>query len=201
MTSQAVPAIELAARLKAGEAALFPTDTLPALAARPESAAQLWELKQRPQHKPVILMAATSAELLSCLGVPIDPAWQAMADRYWPGALTLVLPARGPLLAQLNPGGTSLGVRLPACPAAQALLAQTGPLATTSANRSGEPACLDHQQAGDRFPAVAQLAPVPWPALSGQGSTVMEWRPAGGWNLLRAGAVLPPEVESTRHSI
>ena len=201
MTNQAVPAIELATRLRAGEAALFPTDTLPALAARPEAAGLLWELKQRPLRKPVILMAATSAELLSCLGLAIDPAWQAMADRYWPGALTLVLPARGPLLAQLNPGGNSLGVRLPACPAALELMALSGPIATTSANRSGEPACLDHRQAGDRFPAVAQLAPVPWPVLSGQGSTVMEWRPAGGWNLLRAGAVLPPELESTSHTI
>ena len=48
----------LAAKLQAGEAAIFPTDTLPALASRPEAANLLWELKQRPRHKPVILMAA-----------------------------------------------------------------------------------------------------------------------------------------------
>ena len=197
MTSPALPASELAARLVAGEAALFPTDTLPALAARPECAGLLWELKQRPSHKPVILMAATSTELLNCLEQPIEPAWQAMADRYWPGALTLVLPAQGRLLEQLNPSGTTLGLRLPASAAALALLRLSGPLATTSANRSGEPACLDHHQAGTRFPAVAQLGPVPWPTPSGQGSTVIEWLPSGGWNLLRAGAVLPPELEGT----
>ena len=201
MTSPALPASELAARLVAGEAALFPTDTLPALAARPDSAQLLWELKQRPRHKPVILMAATSTELLSCLELPIDPAWQAMADRYWPGALTLVLPAQGHLLEQLNPGGNSLGLRLPACAAALELLGLSGPLATTSANRSGEPACLDHRQAGERFPAVAQLGPVPWPAPTGQGSSVIEWLPAGGWNLLRSGAVLPPELEGTAQAI
>jgi len=196
MTSLRCSPHELAAQLLAGEAALFPTDTLPALASRPEAANLLWELKQRPRHKPVILMAASSEALLYCLGRPIEPAWQAMADRYWPGALTLVLPAQGPWLEQLNPGGNSLGLRLPACPAARELLALSGPLATTSANRSGEPACLDHHEAEARFPQVAQLAPVPWPAPSGQGSTVIEWLPAGGWKLLRAGAVMPPELNA-----
>jgi L-threonylcarbamoyladenylate synthase len=74
------------------------------------------------------------------------------------------------------------------------LLTLSGPLATTSANRSGEPACLDHKEAAERFPQVAQLAPVPWPAPSGQGSTVIEWLPSGQWQLLRAGALLPPEL-------
>jgi len=49
---------ELAEKLQAGEAAIFPTDTLPALATQPASANLLWTLKQRPRHKPVILMAA-----------------------------------------------------------------------------------------------------------------------------------------------
>jgi L-threonylcarbamoyladenylate synthase len=185
---------ELAARLQAGEAAILPTDTLPALASRPEAANLLWELKERPRHKPVILMAARGDTLLQCLGRAIEPAWQHMADRYWPGALTLVLPAQGTWLEQLNPGGTTLGLRLPACQAALELLALSGPLATTSANRSGEPACLDHREAAERFPHVGQLGPVPWPAPSGQGSTVIEWMPKGGWKLLRAGAVMPPEL-------
>ena len=185
---------DLAALLQQGSAAIFPTDTLPALACKPEAAELLWELKQRPRHKPVILMAASAEQLLECLGCPIEAAWQQMAERYWPGALTLVLPAQGPWLEQLNPGGTSLGLRLPACKAALELLALSGPLATTSANRSGEPACLDHREAGERFPQVAQLAPVPWPAPSGQGSTVIEWLAEGRWKLLRAGAVMPKEL-------
>ena len=196
MTSLSCSPSALAARLLAGEAAIFPTDTLPALASRPEAANLLWELKQRPRHKPVILMAGTTNALLHCLGRPIEPAWQSMADCYWPGALTLVLPAQGPWLEQLNPRGTTLGLRLPACPAALELLALSGPLATTSANRSGEPACLDHQEAAARFPQVAQLGPVPWPAPSGQGSTVIEWLPEGGWKLLRAGAVMPQELST-----
>lgn len=189
-------AADLAERLRHGEAALFPTDTLPALAARPEAATLLWELKQRPREKPVILMAASSEELFGCLGGVLEPAWQQMAERHWPGALTLVLPAQGEWLAQLNPGGTSLGLRVPACSAAIELLQRSGPLATTSANRSGEPACLDHREAAARFPDVAQLGPVPWPAPSGLGSSVIAWQANGTWKLLRQGAVMPEELTS-----
>jgi L-threonylcarbamoyladenylate synthase len=184
----------LAARLRAGEAALFPTDTVVALAATPPAAEQLWALKQRPSHKAVILMAAHADDLWPCLGVPVLAPWRALAERHWPGALTLVLPAQGPLVEQLNPGGSSLGVRVPACPEALALLRHSGPLATTSANRSGEPACTSAAAAGEAFPTVAQLGPVPWPAASGQASTVLAWTAQGQWHLLRHGAVLPAEL-------
>jgi L-threonylcarbamoyladenylate synthase len=186
-------ASELAARLRGGEAVLFPTDTLPALATTPGAAQQLWALKQRPAHKAVILMGARADDLWPCLGRPVEPAWRALADRHWPGALTLVLPARGAMVEQLNPGGTSLGLRVPACPQALELLRCSGPLATTSANRSGEPACTTAEEACAAFPGVAQLAPVPWPTPSGQASTVLAWSDAGSWRLLRAGAVPPPD--------
>ena len=197
MPKRSCNATDLAERLRRGEAALFPTDTLPALATRPESAGLLWELKQRPREKPVILMAASSEELFHCLGGGLEPAWQQMAQRHWPGALTLVLPAQGPWLAQLNPGGTTLGLRVPACTAALELLQRSGPLATTSANRSGEPACLNHQEAAERFPGVAQLGPLPWPEPSGQGSSVIAWQNDGTWKLLRQGAVMPAELISS----
>ncbi len=189
-------AAELAERLKAGEAALFPTDTLPALATTPAHASRLWALKRRPSHKPVILMAARAETLWACLELPVLPAWRELAERHWPGALTLVLPAQGGLVQQLNPGGNSLGLRIPACTEALELLACSGPLATTSANRSGEPACTDADTAAATFPTVPQLGPVPWPTPSGQASTVLAWGQNGGWQLLRAGAVVPPEVDA-----
>lgn len=194
--SRVCGAAELAERLKAGEAALFPTDTLPALATTPAHASRLWALKRRPSHKPVILMAARAETLWACLELPVLPAWRELAERHWPGALTLVLPARGRLVQQLNPGGNSLGLRIPACTEALELLACSGPLATTSANRSGEPACTDADTAAATFPTVPQLGPVPWPTPSGQASTVLAWGQNGGWQLLRAGAVVPPEVDA-----
>lgn len=184
-------AAELAARLRSGSPALFPTDTLPALASQPEHAAQLWQLKQRPEHKPVILMGADAAGLWDWLGITPLPEWQELCARHWPGALTLVVPASGPQSALLNPGGGSLGLRVPACAQALDLLRHSGPLATTSANRSGEAPCLTAEEAARRFADVPQLGPCPWPEPSGQASTVLRWRERGGWELLRRGAVQP----------
>ncbi len=190
----------LADHLLAGGAALFPTDTLPALACRPEAAGLLWRLKQRPAHKPLILMGADLAQLQEALAVPWHEAWLAQARAGWPGALTLVLPHSGPLAEALHPGGASLGLRVPACERARELLRRTGPLATTSANRSGEPPARDAAEAGRLFPELPRLAPLPWPPGSGQASTVLAWEPrpaagdggtdALGWRVLRAGAPL-----------
>ena len=191
--STLLPAAELAARLRSGEPALFPTDTLPALASRPESAGQLWELKQRPQHKPLILMGASAEELWQWLGIEPKPAWRELTAQHWPGALTLVVPAARELVEPLHPGGDSLGLRVPACERALELLRLSGPLATTSANRSGEEPSLTAEEAAQRFPQVARLAPEPWPEPSGQASTVLRWS-GGQWQMLRRGAVLPPTL-------
>jgi L-threonylcarbamoyladenylate synthase len=191
---EALPAAALAKRLQQGSPALFPTDTLPALATCPGQAQQLWALKQRPSDKPLILMAATAETLLASIGMPPRPEWLAMAAWAWPGAVTLVLPAVGPVVAALNPGGATLGLRLPACAEAQALLRLSGPLATTSANLSGCPAATTAAEAMVQFPTVPLLAPLPWPAAGGQASTVLGWKQEGGWQVLRAGALLPPGI-------
>ena len=192
--SPAVEPPDLAALLLQGSAALFPTDTLPALAASAGQANQLWRLKQRPADKPLILMAASSEELFACLGVAPRNEWLEMAAWAWPGAVTLVLPAVGVVAEALNPGGSSLGLRLPASAEAQALLQLSGPLATTSANISGCPAACTAQEAAQQFPRVPLLAPIPWPLAAGQASTVVAWRAEGGWRVLRAGALLPPGI-------
>ena len=180
---------ELADRLRAGSAALFPTDTVPALAARPDAAAQLWQLKRRPARKPMILMGADAEALFAALDLPIEPQWRAMAERCWPGAVTLVLPARGPLAQALQGEGSSLGLRIPSCPLALELLRRSGPLATTSANRSSEPPCRSAAEAAALFPALPLLGPVPWPQGSGQPSTVVAWiGPAEGRPGADAGA-------------
>ncbi len=187
---------ELAKRLAAGEAVLFPTDTLPALACRPAAAALLWRLKQRPADKPLILMGAGLPQLIEALGVPWQQAWLEQARRGWPGAVTLVLPFTGRLTDHLHPGGTSLGLRVPACERARELLRLSGPLATTSANRSGQPAATTAAEAARQFPGLALLEPLPWPPGSGQASTVLAWRGEersdDPWAVLRPGATRAP---------
>jgi L-threonylcarbamoyladenylate synthase len=191
---QVCSAAELSVRLAAGEPALFPTDTLPALAASPAAADSLWRLKSRPADKPLILMGADLEQLLAWLAAAWDGPWLDQARHCWPGATTLVLPISGPTTEALHPGGASLGLRVPACTAARELLRCTGPLATTSANRSGEPAARDAAEAAALFPDLPLLGPLPWPRGSGQASTVLAWMAnpsadgAPSWRVLRGGA-------------
>jgi L-threonylcarbamoyladenylate synthase len=191
---------DLALRLESGAVALVPTDTLPALAARPEHAAQIWALKRRPAHKPLILMAADLEQFQDLLGIVWRPEWCALAEQAWPGALTLVLPARGRWVQWLHTGGRDLGLRVPACQQARELLRRSGPLATTSANPSGQPAATTVEQARELFPELPVLGPLPWPVAGGQASTVLAWQEpeAGGsgrWEILRAGAFLPAGLQ------
>ncbi|MDM7953403.1 MAG: Sua5/YciO/YrdC/YwlC family protein [Cyanobium sp. CZS 25K] len=184
----------LARCLAAGEAVLFPTDTLPALAARPEAAALLWQLKLRPANKPLILMGADLGQLMASLGPPWQEDWVEQARLSWPGAVTLVLPITGAVTAHLHPGGTSLGLRVPACGRARELLELSGPLATTSANRSGQPPATTAAEAAHQFPGLSLLEPLPWPEASGQASTVLAWRgqedgSGDRWVVLRSGAM------------
>ncbi len=185
----------LADHLAGGGAAVFPTDTLPALATQPLAAAQIWRLKQRPEGKPLILMGADPEPLFAALHQPLQPSWLEMAARCWPGAVTLVLPASGPIVEALQPSapkqGVSLGLRIPACAPALDLLRCTGPLATTSANRSGEPPCRTPTEVAAVFDGLPILAPLPWPLMEGQASTVLRWHPGDGWEVLRRGAVMP----------
>ncbi len=185
----------LAAHVQAGGAALLPTDTLPALAVHPKAAALIWQLKARPADKPLILMGADLAQLRQLLGLAWRQEWLNQAESAWPGAVTLVLPFEGAITAALHPGGSSLGLRVAACAPLQALLRRTGPLATSSVNRSGEPPALNQREALQRFPALPWLEPLPWPQSSGQASSVLAWIRAGdqpgNWQVLRAGPVLP----------
>ncbi|RZM77738.1 L-threonylcarbamoyladenylate synthase [Leptolyngbya iicbica] len=185
--------------------ASFPTDTVPALAARPDQGNRIYATKGRAPDKPLILMGATLDDLLPFVsGTEAEIAiWRQMAAQYWPGALTLVLPASDRLPPQMNPLQTgTLGIRVPDHPLARHILAYTGPLATTSVNRSGQPALEEMRDIAAQFPELlllsqgaiaalqAQLGSFPLTA-SGVPSTVIRWQ-QGEWDILRQGSVHIP---------
>lgn len=186
----------LTPHLMGGGVAVIPTDTVVGLAVAPVWASRIWRLKRRPADKPLILMGASTDALLDQVSVDCHDDAQRLAEKFWPGALTLVLPAQGQVQDALNPGGSSLGVRIPDCELTQLLLDRTGPLATSSANPSGEPAAMTAMAASSYFPDLPLLGPQPWPKVSGQASTVIAWRGPGQWQLLRRGAVIPLELET-----
>ncbi len=183
--------IQLVAAAKAGKLISFPTDTVPALATLPERAELIFQAKQRSQDKPLILMVGDIAELWQYThGTERELAsWQKIADRYLPGALTLVLPASGLMPAVMNPrGDRTIGLRVPAHEGARAILRSTGGLATTSANLSGQPPLLTMAEISAAFPDVVTLAVTAEGSHGGLPSTVISWN-GNGWDVLRQGAV------------
>ncbi len=184
----------------------FPTDTVPALASRPDRASLIYDAKQRSETKPLILMGGDIEDLWDYVaGTPEERSiWQETAAQYLPGALTLVLPASEKLPHQMNPTDpTTIGIRVPNHPVARGLLRQTGPLATTSVNRSGEPALRAIEDINTQFSNVLTFFPEQFRAIeqqlaqtqdpdaivgSGLPSTVAKWT-GSGWKILRQGTV------------
>jgi len=167
----------------AGQVVSFPTDTVPALAVRPGQSDLIYALKQRDRHKPLILMAATREDLWPYLAPRPgeDHIWRSLMDRYWPGALTLVLPASDHLPAAMNArGDQTLGVRIPDQAIALDILKKTGPLATTSANLSGQPPLQTLAAISQAFPTVMALdcrdLEQDNPIGNGYPSTVVQWQ-------------------------
>lgn len=152
-----------------------PTDTVYGLAVDPRSEAavnRLFDLKGRPSDRPIALLAADVATAATIV-VITDRARQ-MAERWWPGALTMVLEPVDPLPTWVgHPVTRSVGMRVPDHDELRALLAATGPLAVTSANLSGQEPALDERQAEAIFGAVVDLY-LPGRCPGGSASTVVD---------------------------
>lgn len=137
-----------AAALEAGELALagaqvvgLPTDTVYGLAADPFRAGatdRLFAAKGRPRTVELPVLVADVGQALSLVG-GVTGQVRALMERWWPGALTLVLPRRPGLVVDLGHDQATVGLRCPDHPVPRALAARAGPLATTSANRHGQP--------------------------------------------------------------
>jgi L-threonylcarbamoyladenylate synthase len=136
-------ALDLACALLADEQVIAaPTDTVYGVFARPDSALaieRLYQAKARPAEKAIPVLISHDAQLAALVRSPLPLAATALIARFWPGALTLILPALSHLPASLTAGQPTLAVRMPDHTGLRHLLERTGPLAATSANRSGGP--------------------------------------------------------------
>jgi len=143
------------AALRGGQVVAFPTDTVYGVGAhafQPEAVARLYDVKGRPAHVPIPLLLP-EARAMETVCVDIPPlAWQ-VAERFWPGGLTLVL-RRAPLVPDVvTAGGATVAVRVPDHPLVRELCRRLGaPLAATSANRHGQPPAITADQL---MPALA----------------------------------------------
>lgn len=185
---------DAAAAALGGELIVFPTDTVYGLGTRPDDPAatgRVFVAKGRPRdlELPVLVATAQAARSVAVF----DERAEVLAGACWPGPLTLVLP-RGANASGWDLGGdpNTVGVRVPHHPLALALLAETGPLAATSANRSGRPpveTCDDLQAIFGEDVAVYLCQGDP---VGGVASTVLDLA-QGAAAILRDGA-LPREA-------
>jgi tRNA threonylcarbamoyl adenosine modification protein (Sua5/YciO/YrdC/YwlC family) len=190
-------AIEEAARaLAAGDIVGIPTDTVYGLAADPfrtGASDRLFSVKRRPRSVELPVLVADADQALA-LTVAVPDSARRLMDRYWPGALTLVLPRRPDLNADLGEDDVTIGVRCPAHPVPLALCHQVGPLATTSANHHGDPPAVTAQEVADTLSGVELI--LDGGPLSGAPSTVVDCTGLEP-RLLRAGSLAWSEVVAT----
>jgi L-threonylcarbamoyladenylate synthase len=133
---------EMIASLRAGGAVIFPTDTLYGLGVDPcseKGLSRLFAAKGRDRGKPIPLLLS-GREQVDRWTRHVPPAAGRLMDRFWPGALTLVLPADPCVHPDVTGGGDTVGLRVPDHPVPRALAAELyGAVTGTSANRSGNP--------------------------------------------------------------
>jgi L-threonylcarbamoyladenylate synthase len=188
-------AIEL---LRQGEVIGLPTETVYGLAGdglNPSALARIFEVKQRPLFDPLILHFADMAGAFD-LAEQIPIAARELAQRFWPGPLTLVLRKRDIVPDLATSGLPHVALRVPAHPVAQAVLrAFGGPLAAPSANRFGRISPTDAQAVQSELGNTVPLILDGGPCAVGLESTVLfisEHQPV----LLRAGGISLEEIES-----
>ncbi|MEI6666896.1 MAG: L-threonylcarbamoyladenylate synthase [Acidobacteriota bacterium] len=177
--------------LRAGGLVAFPTETFYGIAVDPRNEAAVrgvFLAKIRPPATALPLIAASVDQLATVAGCLSDPI-RRLAATFWPGPLTLVIPAWDGLAASVHAGKTTVAVRVPGHRVARGLCEAFGyPLTSTSANLSGSPAPV--------HPEAVAAALSPWLAVlldggstpGGLPSTIVDMTQQGGRRLVRAGA-------------
>ena len=175
---QLTPTLQRAAALiQSGEVVIFPTDTVYGIGCNPWDAAaidKLYAAKERPEEKGLPILISDVADLAKLTTQTLSPKAQQLAETFWPGALTLILPRHPDLPANIAPGDT-IAVRLPNLDTCRTLIrAAGGAVATSSANVSGmEPATsaeMAQTMLGRRVAAIIDGGP----STGGVPSTIID---------------------------
>lgn len=183
--------------LRAGGIVAFPTETvygLGALAGNPQSVARIFEAKRRPHFDPLIVHVL-DFPMLSRVAAEFPPLAQRLAERFWPGPLTIVLPKHPGVPALVTAGLPTVAVRMPAHPVARSLIEALGaPVAAPSANPFGRLSPTRAQHVVEGLGASVDLVLDGGPSEQGIESTIVALIPEPA--LLRPGAVAAESIES-----
>lgn len=191
--------------IRQGGVIAVPTDTLYGLAADPFNAAavaRVFAIKGRSAGRALPLIAADTVQITAHIG-PLTPMAQRLAARFWPGPLTLLVPAPAALVAEVAGGTGRVGVRVPGDAIARAICASADrPVTATSANMSGQPATADPDEVertlGDTVDLLLDTGRTP----GGEPSTILDVTNLtdGAPRVIRAGAVSWDEIQRCLHA-
>jgi L-threonylcarbamoyladenylate synthase len=192
-------AIGVAARILAWDGLVaFPTDTVYGVGAhafQPDAVERIYVAKIRPRDKAIPILLAQADDLALIAEGITETAWL-LAERFWPGGLTLVLPKRASVPNVVSAGGPTVAVRVPDHPLPLALMAALrAPLAATSANISGHPSPVTAQEVETELGGRIELILDGGQCPGGVPSTVLDLTtdpPA----VLRAGAIAVEEIKA-----
>lgn len=181
--------------LSAGGLVAFPTDTVYGVGAhalQPQSVEKIYAAKIRPRDKAIPLLLTTPDDL-SLVAESVPPAVHLLAERFWPGGLTLILRKRAVVSAAVSLGPT-VAVRVPDHSVTQALIAALGaPLAATSANLAGNPSPVTAQEVVGELAGRIELILDGGPCPGGIPSTVLDLT-TDPPTILRSGAITEEDI-------
>jgi tRNA threonylcarbamoyl adenosine modification protein (Sua5/YciO/YrdC/YwlC family) len=188
----------IASCLRKGGVVALPTDTFYGLAVDPvnlHAVEQIYQIKSRPKNKPLSLLIASLAQAYE-LARDTDPLLDKLAERFWPGPLTIIVRAgcKLPLRSTANTGNVAL--RVPDAAIPRAVVQRLGlPITATSANLRGASGCTNascvRDQIGDLIPLIIDGGPT----LRAQPTTIVDLTLGEGrWEILREGAIPTPDI-------
>ena len=184
--------------LNAGNVVALPTDTFYGLAVDPvnlRAVERIYDIKTRARHKPLSLLIAEVEQAYE-LARTLDTAFDRLAEKFWPGPLTIVVKAGGKLPLRVTANTGNLALRVPEAAIPRAVVARLGlPITATSANLSGMPECAYasavRDQLGDKLPLIIDGGPTPRTVPT----TIVDLSGGGNsWMILREGAIPTHEI-------
>ena len=188
----------VASVLDAGEVVALPTDTFYGLAVDPvnlRAVDRIYEIKERSRHKPLSLLIADVAQAYT-LARRCDYAFDRLAERFWPGPLTLVVRAGSKLPLRVTANTGNVALRVPEAAIARAVVKKLGlPITGTSANLHGLPECTwagcVRDQLGHQVPMIVDGGPT---ARSIPTTIVDLSAGDSSWSIIREGAIPTHEI-------
>jgi tRNA threonylcarbamoyl adenosine modification protein (Sua5/YciO/YrdC/YwlC family) len=188
----------VADRIKSGQVVGMPTDTFYGLAVDPlnlRAVDRIYEIKSRSRHKALSLIVE-SVDQIEDLAQPLQGDFYALARRFWPGPLTVIVKASSRLPLKVTANTGNVAVRVPSAEIPVALVRATGfPITATSANLSGASECTTAEsvqaQLGNRIPLIVDGGTTPRVVAS----TIVDLTDEeNGWRIIRAGAISTDEI-------